>query len=172
MRCDQARAPHTAYCIVGRGHSTAPHLRLRIAASFAARAVGLLAQRYAAPYEGLWLKPCRAIHTVGMQRAIDVVFLDRQEVVTKVVHNLRPNRVAWCWRAYSVVELPAHFCQSHTHFYAALRRAIRELAGRAAHEYGSPTTCRVLCRRLRNAHSGVIRSERLNKRQTLDVPDE
>ncbi|WP_397473247.1 DUF192 domain-containing protein [Pusillimonas sp.] len=116
------------YCVAGRGHSTAPPLRLRIATSFWARAKGLLLQRYSGHDEGLWLRPCRAIHTAGMRRAIDVVFLDRQHTVIRVVHNLRPYRAAWCWRAYSVVELPAHYCRRHRYYSAAIRRATRCVA--------------------------------------------
>jgi len=68
-----------------------------------------------------------------MRRTIDAVFLDRQGNVVKTVHGMRPNRVACCWRAHSVVELPAHYCRRHVCYVLALRRALRiAMATRAA----------------------------------------
>lgn len=122
-----------AYCVAGRGHSSTPPLRLSIAASFLSRATGLLLDRYPAAHHGLWLKPCRAVHTVGMRRPIDVVFLDRHLTVLHVVHSLQPNRAAWCWGAYSAVELPAQYCRRHPHFAAALKRAAHSIVRKGGH---------------------------------------
>jgi uncharacterized membrane protein (UPF0127 family) len=47
-----------------------------------------------------------AIHTLFMRFAIDVVFLDRDYVVIKVVENVRPWRFAGARRAKAVLELP------------------------------------------------------------------
>ncbi len=110
---------------VGRRHGTAAPLRLRLAPSFWRRAAGLFLFRGMGPHEGLWLRPCRAVHTMGMRGAIDLVFLDRHGVVVKTVHALPPNRLAWCMRAHSVVELPPFYCRRHVHYPAALRRAMR-----------------------------------------------
>lgn len=111
----------------GRRHGTVVPLRLRTAASFWRRAAGLFLFRRMGLHEGLWLRPCRAVHTVGMGRAIDVVFLDRQGLVVKTVHALPPNRAAGCMRAHSVVELPAFYCRRYVHYPAALRRAMHQL---------------------------------------------
>ena len=72
------------------------------------RAVGLLGRRGLAEGAGMWLHPCRGIHTLGMRFPIDVIFLDRRFVVVRVCPGLRPWRmVPFVWRARSVVELPA-----------------------------------------------------------------
>jgi len=63
--------------------------------------------------EGVWIRPCRAVHTLGLTQALDVVFLDAHDQILRVCAPLRPNRSAWCWRAQSVVELAAGFCQRH-----------------------------------------------------------
>jgi len=60
-----------------------------------------------------------------MRRAIDVVFMDGQGRILKVVHALAPYRAAWCWKAHSAVELPAFYCRSHGRYDTALRRAMR-----------------------------------------------
>src|SRR6202011_4945797 len=74
--------------------------------SFLHRAVGLLARTTIRPDEGVWITSCKAIHTLGMRVAIDVIFVDRDGHVIRVVHNVRPNTVARsCKGAQGVVEL-------------------------------------------------------------------
>jgi len=82
-------------------------LSIRRAHGFWARARGLLGVRHLAASDALWLIPCRAVHTIGMRIAIDVVFLDARGKVLAVVTNLLPYRLAICWRAASALELAA-----------------------------------------------------------------
>jgi uncharacterized membrane protein (UPF0127 family) len=67
---------------------------VKVAATFAARRRGLLDCDSLHPEEGLLLSPGGCIHTVGMQFAIDVLFLDQRMQVLKCVHQLRPWRAA------------------------------------------------------------------------------
>jgi uncharacterized membrane protein (UPF0127 family) len=54
------------------------------------------------------ITPCSSVQTTFMRFAIDVVFLDRDGQVVKVVQELRPYRGALGGRgAHSVLELPA-----------------------------------------------------------------
>lgn len=71
---------------------------------------GLLGRRALAPGECLLLHPACAIHTCGMRFAIDVVFLDDEHRVLRVVEGVRPWRLASCRGARSVLELPAGTC--------------------------------------------------------------
>ncbi|MDR0359445.1 MAG: DUF192 domain-containing protein [bacterium] len=72
------------------------------------RALGLLTRSRLPPGTGMWLHPCRSIHTVGMRFPIDVVFVDRRSVVVRVDAWVRPGRmVPFVRRARGVVELPA-----------------------------------------------------------------
>ena len=74
--------------------------------SFLHRAVGLLARTTIRPDEGVWITSCRAIHTIGMRVAIDVIFVDGESRVLRVVSDVRPNRlVLSCRGAEAVVEL-------------------------------------------------------------------
>ena len=68
---------------------------------------GLLGRSGLAPDEGLLLRPVGSIHTMFMRFRIDVVFLDRDNAVVKIVHDLRPWRFAAARRAKAVLELPA-----------------------------------------------------------------
>ena len=74
--------------------------------SFMHRAVGLLARTTIRPDEGVWITSCRAIHTIGMRVAIDVIFVNSEGRVIRAVHDVKPNRIALsCPGAKAVVEL-------------------------------------------------------------------
>jgi len=81
-----------AYCVEVADHGT----RLR---------KGLLGRKMLAAGEGLWITPCEAVHTFGMQFPIDLVYLDRDKRVTKVSYDVPPWRVSVCLSAHSVLEL-------------------------------------------------------------------
>jgi uncharacterized protein len=72
-----------------------------------ARTRGLLGRQSLGEGEGLWIVPCEAVHTFGMRFAIDLVFLDRRNVVRKVRSSVPPWRLSGCLRARSVLELAA-----------------------------------------------------------------
>jgi uncharacterized protein len=72
-----------------------------------ARMRGLLGRSELPRGEGVILRPARSVHTFFMRFAIDVVFLDTNDVVVDVVHELRPWRAAGVKGARSVVELAA-----------------------------------------------------------------
>jgi uncharacterized membrane protein (UPF0127 family) len=71
----------------------------------ARRRKGLLGREGLSPGEGLWIIPCEAVHTVGMQFSIDLVYLDRKLRVKKVRANVPPWRLSACLSAHSVLEL-------------------------------------------------------------------
>lgn len=72
------------------------------------RLVGLLAHRSLPIGEGLLLAPAWSIHTWGMRFAIDVVFLDADDVVTRVCPALPPWRlVSGTRKARTVLEFGA-----------------------------------------------------------------
>ena len=58
---------------------------------------------------GLWIRPCRGVHTLAMNFPIDVVYLDSANTVLHVESNLQPWRFAPIrLKAASVLELPSH----------------------------------------------------------------
>ncbi|MBU5636420.1 DUF192 domain-containing protein [Geomonas sp. Red69] len=78
-----------------------------VAESFLARLKGLLGREELPPGQGLWIKPCKSVHTFGMKFPIDVAFLDGELRVVALV-TLAPNRVSGFHpKASSVLELPA-----------------------------------------------------------------
>ncbi len=71
------------------------------------RRIGLLKHTSLPPGEGLWIVPTEAVHCFGMKFDIDVLFLDKGKKILKLRENMKPRRIAICWRAKSVLELPA-----------------------------------------------------------------
>lgn len=62
---------------------------------------------------GLLIVPCHGVHTMGMRFAIDVLYLDRENIVVYMASNLKPWRFAPVMRrAVSVLELPGGTIQS------------------------------------------------------------
>jgi len=54
---------------------------------------------------GLWIAPCRSIHTIGMRFALDLVWLDSDDEVRGVAHDVSPRRQRTDLRARSVIEV-------------------------------------------------------------------
>ena len=80
---------------------------VQLANTFWPRLKGLLGTAALPEGEGLWLCPCNCVHTCGMRYAIDVLFLDSDGRILKLVQELAPWRSACCWQAAAVLELPA-----------------------------------------------------------------
>ena len=79
--------------------------RVRVASSLWDRGVGLLGVASLPAGEGLWLKPCRSIHTFFMRFPIDVLFLDGRGAVLSQA-TLAPWRFSrWERQAAGVLEL-------------------------------------------------------------------
>jgi len=78
------------------------------------RARGLLGRASLADGEGLLIRPCSSIHTLGMRFTIDAAFLGADGRVLKLARCVAPGRLAWGtarstflpWD-FQVLELPA-----------------------------------------------------------------
>jgi uncharacterized membrane protein (UPF0127 family) len=82
-----------------------------LADSYLRRLIGLLGKtrRWARLGAGLWIKPSRGVHTIGMLFPIDLIFLGKENVVVGVEEHLRPFRISKVsFKATSVLELPPH----------------------------------------------------------------
>lgn len=90
-----------------------PHvLRLCQAQGFRQRLLGLHAWRaWGKQPRGLVFSGCRMVHAGLLAQPLDVVFINRQGGLMRVVHQLAPNRLAVCRTAYAVIELPPGYCR-------------------------------------------------------------
>jgi hypothetical protein len=74
---------------------------------------GLLGRHALVPGDGIVLRPGWSIHTAFMRFPIDVVFVDADQVVLRVVAGLKPWRAALCRGAHDVIELANGECSRH-----------------------------------------------------------
>jgi len=73
-----------------------------------ARMKGLLGRRELKPGRAMLLSPCNSIHTFFMCFSLDVLFLDGENNIIKVVRNLKPWQMAFGGPyARSVLEMSA-----------------------------------------------------------------
>jgi uncharacterized membrane protein (UPF0127 family) len=80
--------------------------KIQVAETFFRRWVGLLGQPDFGEGAGLWISPCKAIHTFWMRFPIDVIFLDADHKVVKTAASVKPFRICFGEReAKSVLEL-------------------------------------------------------------------
>jgi uncharacterized membrane protein (UPF0127 family) len=82
-----------------------------VADSTGRRLRGLLGRRDLPAGHGVLLRPAWSIHTAFMRFPIDVVFLDADQVVVKIVPNLPAFKTASCRGAREIIELRAGECE-------------------------------------------------------------
>ena len=82
-----------------------------VADSTGRRLRGLLGKKDLPSGHGVLLRPAWSIHTAFMRFPIDVVFLDADQIVIKIVPDLSPFHTASCRGAREVVELRAGECE-------------------------------------------------------------
>ena len=80
----------------------------QIASSLGQRMKGLLGRRGLSTNEALILKPCSSIHTFFMRFPIDVLFLNQNMRIIRLIQPMLPNRLGpVVWGAKTIIELPA-----------------------------------------------------------------
>lgn len=88
--------------------TSAPFLEIFIADSFFTRFAGLMFSKPLPAATGLLLVPCNSVHMCFMRFAIDVVYLDKEFKIVRVVKNLRPwIGLSICRKAWATLELNA-----------------------------------------------------------------
>src|SRR3954471_22483827 len=102
-------APHmpnsTRVAVTRNGDRVCP--TCLVARSPLKRMKGLLGRRSLSRDEGIWLEPASSVHTWFMRFPIDVVFVDKEMRVVRIVEALAPWRFAGKRGARSALELAA-----------------------------------------------------------------
>ena len=75
--------------------------------SLLARLIGLMLARPLPPGAGLVIVPCSSIHTQFMRFPIDVLYVNKEDVIVGIDRNLRPWRIGRFYKkVHYVVESP------------------------------------------------------------------
>lgn len=80
------------------------------ATTFSQRLIGLLGRKSISGDYAFCLANCNSVHMFGMRFAIDVIYLNRQDQIVKLVKNLRPWRVSMARSAVKVIETKSGMC--------------------------------------------------------------
>ena len=80
--------------------------KLTVADTFWKRLRGLLGTREWPEGNALLIRPCNSVHMFGMKYRLDVLFVDRKNMVLEAVEALAPGRLKFCLGAKCAVELP------------------------------------------------------------------
>ena len=67
---------------------------------------GLLFRPQLKAGQALLIRPCSSIHMFGMRYALDILYLDKEFKVMKIVESIQPNRMSMCKGADMVIEMP------------------------------------------------------------------
>ena len=71
------------------------------------RARGLLFKAALENDQAMLIAPCNSVHTLFMGYTLDVVFLDRERKIMRIVENVKPWRFATHLKASKVIEFKA-----------------------------------------------------------------
>lgn len=78
----------------------------RMAVNFWSRFKGLLFTDGFFAGQGILIKPCSSIHTIGMSYCIDVLFVNSTGKIVKIVIGMKPYRLTSCAGSAYVIEVP------------------------------------------------------------------
>ncbi|MBP2626284.1 MAG: hypothetical protein H6Q68_995 [Firmicutes bacterium] len=93
-------------CIKNRTKGTVVAEHVYSADTFWQRLKGLLGTSSLPIGHGLIIAPCSSVHTIGMNYPIDVLFVDGNHCIIKIVENMLPGKVSMASGSKYVVELP------------------------------------------------------------------
>ena len=82
-------------------------LEIELADNFFKRLRGLMFRRRLEAGHGLLLAPCDGVHMLFMRFSIDVIYLDKDLCIKKIVRDLTPwLGLSVCFGAWGALELP------------------------------------------------------------------
>lgn len=68
-------------------------IKIEVAENFFSKAAGLIGKKNLPEKTGLLIMKCKGIHTFFMRFPIDVVFINSNNKVVKIIENLKPWRM-------------------------------------------------------------------------------
>ena len=98
--------PSHEYCLTVASTDRVIAAQVELADSSWKRMRGLLGRGSPAVDAGMRFEPASSLHMMFMRFSIDVVYVDREERVVKLVRNFKPWRFSWARGARTAYELP------------------------------------------------------------------
>lgn len=86
--------------------------KVRVADNFLTRLKGLLGRKPLSTFQGLLLKPCKQVHTIGMRYPLSIWYIDKELKVIKIVDNLQPYKISpYVKDSLLIIEFPSNWAQ-------------------------------------------------------------
>lgn len=82
---------------------------VEVADNFFTRCKGLMFRKKFNKNKALFITPCNSIHTCFMRFPISVVFVDKEGIVVKVKHNVKPWKMVFAFGSHSVYEINSEY---------------------------------------------------------------
>jgi uncharacterized protein len=79
---------------------------IKVADSFWPRLIGFMFRKSPRPYDGIYFPNCKWVHNSFVRFPIDVVFINKDGVIVKLIRKFDPWQISgYCRTADSVLEL-------------------------------------------------------------------
>ena len=84
-----------------------------MADNFFGRLVGLMGKKILSTDEGMLISPCKSVHTFFMRFDVDIIFVDRNFEVVKIIKNVKPWKFSpYIKSARHIVEIASRVTNS------------------------------------------------------------
>ena len=114
---------NAVYRVTNAANGAVIAAKVRVADTMKTRAVGLLGRAGMTPDEGLLITRCDSIHTFFMKFPIDLLYLDKDFRVIRVVSDMGPSRMSFCLgKASQVLELKGGVAKNQAELAGAVLR--------------------------------------------------
>ncbi|MDR2395916.1 MAG: DUF192 domain-containing protein [Endomicrobium sp.] len=86
------------------------NIEIKVAKTFFSKFLGFMFKKDA--NYALLFKNCKSIHTFFMRFNLDIIFLDKENKVVKIVKNIRPFRIILPVKnSFSILEIPSNIAE-------------------------------------------------------------
>lgn len=95
------------YKLVAKDGAVISHKMVTATNTFS-RMLGLMFSEKLPDCDGFLISPCNSIHTFFMRYSLDVLFLDKNFKIVKVIYDLTPWKMTWIYfKSRHVLEMKA-----------------------------------------------------------------
>ncbi|KUO66570.1 MAG: hypothetical protein APF84_17235 [Gracilibacter sp. BRH_c7a] len=85
---------------------------VRIANKFTTRLKGLLGSSPLSSFQGLLIKPCKQVHTIGMRYSISIWYVDQKLRIVRIIDDLEPFKISpYVGDSHLIIEFPSKWAE-------------------------------------------------------------
>lgn len=86
--------------------------KVLIANNFMTRLKGLIGSKTLSSFQGLLIKPCKQVHTIGMSYPISIWYIDKKLEIVKIIDDLGPYKISpYVQNSHLIIEFPCKWAE-------------------------------------------------------------